>query len=406
MITGKALAIPTIHRANILIIQKTSFKKRLENKPIEGQTALPLMRSPPPMHAVQSAPKPAPTKRFLAAVTGHTTDRPPFWLMRQAGRYLPEYRATRAKAGGFLDLCFNPELATEVTLQPIRRYGMDAAILFSDILVVPYGLGQSVAFKAGEGPVLDPVRDEKALEALSLDNLHDRLGPVYETVSKLTRSLPDETALIGFAGSPWTVATYMVEGRGSKDHGTVKGLAYTHPGLFDRLIDLLVDATSAYLSRQIQAGAECVQLFDSWAGALADDQFRRLVIAPTKTIVSRLKAAHPDTPIIGFPRGGGVLLKEYAQSTGVDALALDTAVPPEWAAETLQPILPVQGNLDPALLLAGGAAMTRRIDHLLQVFGQRPYIFNLGHGVTPEVPPEVVAELSARIKTWPDRRAG
>lgn len=287
-----------------------------------------------------------PSKRFLAAVTGHVTDRPPFWLMRQAGRYLPEYRATRAEAGGFLDLCFNPELATEVTLQPIRRYGMDAAILFSDILVVPHGLGQSVAFKAGEGPVLEPVRDAHTLAALTLDRLHDRLGPVYETVERLTQALPAETALIGFAGSPWTVATYMVEGRGSKDHGTVKALAYAEPALFDRLMALLVEATTAYLSRQIGAGAECVQLFDSWAGALADDQFRRLVIAPTQEIVRRLKADHPDTPIIGFPRGGGVMMVEYAKTTGVDAIALDTAVPPAWAAEVLQPLLPVQGNLE------------------------------------------------------------
>ncbi len=345
-------------------------------------------------------------KRFLAAIAGHVTDRPPFWLMRQAGRYLPEYRATRAQAGGFLDLCFNPDLATEVTLQPIRRYGMDAAILFSDILVVPHGLGQPVAFKAGEGPVLQPVRDADALAALTLDRLHDRLSPVYETVERLTHALPAETALIGFAGSPWTVATYMVEGRGSKDHGTVKAMAYAEPALFDRLIALLVEATTAYLSRQIRAGAECVQLFDSWAGALADDQFRRLVIAPTQEIVRRLKAEHPDTPIIGFPRGGGVMLVEYARTTGIDAIALDTAVPPAWAAEVLQPLMPVQGNLDPALLLAGGAAMTDRIDHLLSVLGRRPYVFNLGHGVTPDVPPDTVAALSERIRTWPDRRPG
>ena len=337
-------------------------------------------------------------KRMLRTLSGERLDTPPFWLMRQAGRYLPEYREIRSQAGGFLDLCFSPKLACEVTLQPIRRYGMDAAILFSDILIVPHGLGQQVAFKEGEGPVLDPIRSIDDLRQLSLDGFHERVAPVYETVSRIAEALPKETTLIGFAGSPWTVATYMAEGGGSKEFVAVKRWAYGDPEGFGQLIDMLVEATIRYLSRQVEAGAEVLQLFDSWAGVLPEPGFRRWCLEPTRHIVKALKAKHPGIPIIGFPRGAGMLYAAYAAETGVDAVSLDTAVPVAWAAETLQTTLPVQGNLDPILLVAGGEALDREIDRILNGFSGGPHIFNLGHGVTQTTPPEIVERLARRLR--------
>jgi uroporphyrinogen decarboxylase len=339
-----------------------------------------------------------PGKRMLRALKGERLDKPPFWLMRQAGRYLPEYREIRSQAGGFLDLCFSPKLACEVTLQPIRRYGMDAAILFSDILIVPYGLGQGVAFKEGEGPVLDPVRNASDLSRLSLDGFHERVAPVYETVSRIAEALPKETTLIGFAGSPWTVATYMAEGGGSKEFVAVKRWAYGDPEGFGQLIDLLVEATVSYLSHQVEAGAEVLQLFDSWAGALPEPGFRRWCIEPTIRIVAALKARHPDIPIIGFPRGAGTLYVPYATETGIDAVSLDTTVSVAWAAEALQSKLPVQGNLDPILLVAGGDALDREVERILSGFSGGAHIFNLGHGVTQTTPPETVERLARRLR--------
>nr|WP_199899236.1 uroporphyrinogen decarboxylase [Sneathiella glossodoripedis] len=297
-----------------------------------------------------------PAKRFLKALRQEKLDRPPFWLMRQAGRYLPEYRQTRADAGSFLDLCYNPSLAEEVTLQPLRRYDMDAAILFADILLIPDALGQPLAYKEGEGPVLDPVRSAKELSKLTFDNLHNRLNPVYETVNRLSGSIPSHCSLIGFAGAPWTVATYMVEGRGSKDYVETKKWAYSDPEGFDQLIELLVQATIEYLIKQIEAGAEAVQIFDTWAGVLPDDKFERWVTQPTAKIVTAIRAKYPDFPVIGFPKGVGGNLLEFVEKTGVTAVSLDTSVSLDWAAREIQPIVTVQGNLDPILLVAGGDA--------------------------------------------------
>ncbi len=338
------------------------------------------------------------SKRFLKAVSGQVTDRPPFWFMRQAGRYLPEYRAVRAKAGSFLDLCFNPELAEEVTLQPIRRFGMDAAILFSDILVVPYALGQNVRFAEGEGPLLSPTADAALLPRLGLGHFHDRLAPVYETVRRLKVSLPPEVALIGFAGSPWTVATYMVAGRGTSDQAPAKDWAFGDAGGFQRLIDLLVEATAEYLLRQVEAGAEAVQLFDTWAGSLSAAGFERWCIAPTAAIVKKLKSRFPDLPVIGFPRHAGVQYQAYAERTGVDAVSLDPSVPPVWAAAALQERVAVQGNLDPRLVVAGGDAMMAEARSIIEALRGGPFVFNLGHGFVPETPVAHVAALSDLIK--------
>jgi uroporphyrinogen decarboxylase len=332
-------------------------------------------------------------KPLLRALSGQAQPRPPVWLMRQAGRYLPEYHAIRARAGSFLDLCYNPALAAEVTLQPIRRYGLDAAILFSDILVVPHALGQALDYVEGKGPKLEPVTDAVGIARLSAGRLHEVLAPVYETVGRVVAALPPETALIGFAGAPWTVATYMVEGGSSKEYAVVKRLAYGEPETFARLVDLLVETTSAYLLRQIQAGAEAVQLFDSWAGVLPEVEFERWVIAPTKRIIEAVRAEASGVPVIGFPRGAGVLYERYLAGTGVDAVGLDTTVPPGWAARALQPKAAVQGNLDPVLLLTGGEAMIRAADAIMEALADGPFVFNLGHGVLQKTPPEHVAAL-------------
>ncbi|HXP97350.1 MAG TPA: uroporphyrinogen decarboxylase [Telmatospirillum sp.] len=339
-------------------------------------------------------------KPFLRSLMGETLSPPPCWLMRQAGRYLPEYRAVRAQANGFLDLCYTPEKATEVTLQPLRRYGFDAAILFSDILVVPDALGQAVRFQEGEGPKLTPVRTSEQLDALTLDGFHDRLRPVFETVSCLKKAIPTSTALIGFAGAPWTVATYMVEGSGSKDFLETKAMAYGRPDLFQRLIDLLVEATGDYLIRQIDHGAEAVQLFDSWAGALPEDEFAKWVIAPTRRLVDRLKTERPGIPVIGFPKGVGALYLPFVEQTGVDAVSLDTSVPLGWAVKTLQPTVTLQGNLDPALVVTGGPALDAAVDRILSLCTKGPFIFNLGHGILQTTPPDHVARLVERVRAW------
>lgn len=337
-------------------------------------------------------------KPFLAALGGEVLAKPPFWLMRQAGRYLPEYREVRAKAPNFLEFCYSPDLAVEVTLQPLRRYGMDAAILFSDILVVPDALGQKVEFHEGRGPILEPVRSVTELNRLGMDKFHARLGPVYETVGRLAKAIPETTALIGFAGAPWTVATYMVEGHGSKDYVATRSWALRDPKAFGKLIDLLVEATGQYLESQIRHGAEAVQIFDSWAGVLGENEFRRWVIEPTRKLVERLKAAHPEIPVIGFPRGAGFLYRAYVEETGVTAVSLDSTVPLDWARDELQRQCTVQGNLDNLALVVGGEAMEREARQILEKLGKGPFIFNLGHGILPETPPENVARLAELIR--------
>jgi len=337
-------------------------------------------------------------KALLRALRGETLPVPPIWLMRQAGRYLPEYRALRQRAPGFLDFCRTPALAAEATLQPVRRFGLDAAILFSDILVVPFALGQDVSFVEGEGPVLEPIRSVAALRRLSMDDFAERVAPVHETVARVAASLPAETALVGFAGAPWTVASYMIEGGTSRDFNAVKAFAFGDPDGFGALIDRVVEATIAYLSGQIVAGAEVVQLFDSWAGVLPEPAFRRWVIEPTRRIVAALRAPHPDLPMIGFPRGAGLMYRAYFRETGVSALGLDSTVPVTIARKTLQSIGPVQGNLDPVQLLVGGAGMAEAAMVIRRALDQGPFIFNLGHGILPETPVEHVAELVGLVR--------
>lgn len=344
---------------------------------------------------------PAGSRRLLEPFQGKALAPPPIWLMRQAGRYLPEYRTVRAKAGGFLDLCYNPALATEVTLQPIRRYGFDAAILFSDILVVPDALGQSVRFVEGEGPRLDPLRCEGDLSRLNEGATRPKFALVHETVSRLRQELPHDTALIGFCGAPWTVATYMVGGQGSSDQSHARQWAYADPAGFQSLIDILVEVSIEYLSGQVKAGADVLQIFDSWAGSLPDDQFRRWVVAPTKRMVAALKERHPQAPVIGFPRGASVLAPAYAVETGVDGVSCDTTMPLDFIASKLSGRTVVQGNLDPLLLVAGGDAIERRVAAIKAALAGKPFIFNLGHGIVPETPPENVGRLVALVRGGP-----
>lgn len=334
---------------------------------------------------------------LLDAIAGKVAKRPPLWLMRQAGRYLPEYRKVRGDAGTFVDLCLNPELAAEVTVQPIRRFHMDGAILFSDILMVPYGLGQGLTFAEGEGPKLPPIRTLADVPKFDSAAFHGRVGPIYETVSRTRAMLPEDVTMIGFAGSPWTVASYMVEGGTSRDFATLKKMAFREPELVDAIVDAIVDATVEYLDRQIEAGAQVVKLFDSWAGAAPETLFDRLVLAPTKRIVTAVKAKRPDTPIIGFPRGAGTRYLEYVQATGVDAVATDSATPLS-AIQAIQKHIPVQGNLDPMALVVGGAALDAEIDRIVEALGGAPFIFNLGHGIVPETPPEHVEHLVKRVR--------
>ncbi len=352
----------------------------------------------PTRFEMSPVPKMPNAKPLLRVLAGETLHPPPVWLMRQAGRYLPEYREVRAKAGSFLDLCFAPELAAEVTLQPIRRYGLDAAILFSDILVVPYALGQQVAFREGEGPVLAPIRGVVDLAVLDPGQVAERAAPVYETVRRLAAALPKEVTLIGFAGAPWTVATYMVEGGTSRDFQQTKLWAYRDPGGFTRLIDLVVDATILYLAGQIEAGAEVIQLFDSCAGILPGAEFERWIVAPTKRIVGALHLRFPKVPIIGFPRGAGLLCERYFSATGVTALGLDTTVPLSAARDPLQRLGPIQGNLDPLLLVAGGKALAEATAAMVSALGSGPYIANLGHGIVPHTPPENVAAFVEQVR--------
>ena len=327
--------------------------------------------------------KAAPERPLLGVLRGKRLDPPPVWLMRQAGRYLPEYRALRASKGGFLALCYDPVAAAEVTLQPIRRFGFDGAILFSDILVIPHALGQELTFGVGEGPRLAPALKDSVLDALV--EMPERLDPIYETIRQVVAALPPETTFLGFAGAPWTVATYMVAGQGSRDHGEARGLAYRDPGAFAAIIDRITEATILYLGRQIEAGVHAVQLFDSWAGSLAPAEFERWSIAPAARIVAALKARYPDVPVIAFPKGAGGRLSAYAREVAPDAIGLDETVDPVWAAAVLPEGLPVQGNLDPLALAAGGVALEAGVARVRRAFADRPHVFNLGHGILPDV---------------------
>jgi uroporphyrinogen decarboxylase len=333
---------------------------------------------------------------LLDTLRGHVGERRPVWLMRQAGRYLPEYRALRAEKGDFLELVYDSEAAGEITLQPIRRFGFDGAILFSDILIVPYAMGQDLEFLAGEGPRLSPRLVDHALE--SLQAVPERLQPIYRTVSLVRQQLGPETTLLGFAGSPWTVATYMVAGEGSRDQHLARAMAYRDPAAFQAIVDAIVAVTIEYLSGQIAAGAEAVQLFDSWAGSLAPDQFERWVVAPNAAIADAIRARHPGVPVIGFPKGAGSKLAAYASETGVDAVGLDETIDPVWAMRELPQGLPVQGNLDPLLLLAGGQALEQRVRWILGAFAGRPHVFNLGHGIDKETPIDHVERLLAVVR--------
>ena len=338
-------------------------------------------------------------KPILRVLAGDDVWPPPVWLMRQAGRYLPEYRAIKDSSGGFIARCTNPDLATEITLQPIRRFGMDAAILFSDILILPWALGQDVQFKDGVGPILAPIRDAAGVDALDPSRVPEATAPVLETVRRVRAALPEACTLIGFCGSPFTVACYMVEGGGSRDFAETRAMAYGDPALFGRLIDLLVASTTDYLSAQIEAGAEVVMLFDTWAGMLSPTQFLRHVVGPTSRIVDALNVRHPGVPVIGFPRLAGMYAGLYAERTGVDCVALDTGTDPARAAAGVPDSVAVQGNLDPIALLAGGEAMRAETSSILGALRGRPHIFNLGHGILPQTNPEHVAELVGFLRS-------
>ena len=346
-----------------------------------------------------SVPSPSPVtadKPLLAVLHGERRDPPPLWLMRQAGRYLPEYRELRATKDGFLGLAYDPEAAAEVTLQPLRRFAFDGAILFSDILIVPHAIGQHLEFVAGEGPRLSPPLSNSPLEGLQ--PVLERLEPIYRTVAKVKAELSPQTTFLGFAGSPWTVATYMVAGQGSREQSEARRLAYLDPPRFQAIIERIEEITLTYLSGQIEAGVDAVQLFDSWSGSLAPAEFERWVIAPTARLVSALKSRHPDTPIIGFPKGAGGKLAAYARLTGVDAIGLDETVDPAWADAELPPGLPVQGNLDPLALIAGGDTLRAAVERTRAAFTTRPHIFNLGHGIQQDTPIDHVDQLVALVK--------
>ncbi len=333
----------------------------------------------------------ADTKPLMRALAGEVQKTPPIWMMRQAGRYLPEYRATRAQAGDFLSLCYTSELAAEVTLQPIRRYGFDAAILFADILLVPDALGADLWFVTGEGPRLSTITSDADFAKIKgPDDIHDHLAPVYETVRILSEALPDDVALIGFAGAPWTVATYMIAGRGTPDQGPAHALKAENRPLFEALMDRLTEATIAYLGKQIEAGAETVKLFDSWAGSLQGQDFEDFAVAPARKIISALKAAYPDVPIIAFPREAGEKYVGFAKATGADCVALDNSVAPDWAAAHVQVDGCVQGNLASSHMVTGGDALVQETRAIVEAFSKGPHIFNLGHGITPDADPENV----------------
>ena len=340
-------------------------------------------------------------KPLLRALRGEVCVPPPFWLMRQAGRYLPEYRELRKKAGSFLDFCYSPELAVEASLQPWHRFCPDGVIVFSDILVLVDALGVSITFEEGEGPILKPL-DWRALPLdLKLSKLHRHLAPVYETLGRLKAELSGTSAtLIGFAGAPWTIATYMVEGGASRSFQQTKAFRDQEPAAFGKLIETLVEAVAVHLINQAEAGAECLQLFDSWAGALEGEAFERWCIAPTRAIVGKLRSAFPDVPVIGFPRGAGGHYLDYARCTGVNAVSLDESISLGFARDELQPLVAVQGNLDPEALVEGGARLKREAEAILRALGDGPFVFNLGHGVRKETNPEHVAELASLIRGW------
>ncbi len=335
---------------------------------------------------------------IVRVINGETLTTPPIWMMRQAGRYLPEYKETRKQAGGFLDLCYNPELAVEVTLQPIRRFGFDAAILFSDILVIPDALGVGVRFEEGRGPIVETV-DEERIDTLVSDSVINHLSPVLETVERLRECLPQETALLGFCGAPWTVATYMIAGHGTPDQGPARQFALNSPVAFQKLMDVLVEASSQYLIAQLDNGADAVQIFDSWASVLDEDQFEKWCVKPVAEIVKKIRAVRPEAKIIGFPKGVGAFYKGYAKITGVDMIGLDWTIPMSFAQE-LQTDSPIQGNLDPKRLIAGGSPLDQGIDAVLENLADGPLVFNLGHGITPETSIEHVQQMVTRVKSF------
>lgn len=339
------------------------------------------------------------SKPLLAVLAGERRDPPPMWMMRQAGRYLPEYRELRTEKGSFLDLVYDPEAAAEITLQPLQRFDLDAAILFSDILIVPFAIGQNLTFVAGEGPRLSPPLANAAIDDLT--PFSGRLDPIYETVAKVRARLSERVTLIGFAGAPWTVATYMVAGQGSREQAETRRLAYADGYRFQAIIERVEEVTFEYLSRQVEAGAEALQLFDSWAGSLAPSEFEQWVIAPTARLVGRLRERHPDVPVIGFPKGAGGKLPAYARETGVTAVGLDETVDPVWAAEALPDGLPVQGNLDPLALIAGGEPLEHAVRRILDALAERPHIFNLGHGIQQDTPIAHVEQLIHLVKGRP-----
>ena len=337
---------------------------------------------------------------MLLALRGERCSPPPFWFMRQAGRYLPEYREVRADAGDFLNLCYSPELAVEVSLQPIRRFAMDGIIFFSDILVVPDALGIGLRYAEGEGPKLDALDRGDSLPRYEKEEFLAHLAPVFATLKGLSASGPPGATLIGFAGAPWTVATYMIEGGSSKDFAKTKAWAFEEPEYFAALIDLLVETTSDYLLAQIAAGAECVQIFDSWAGILPETALHRWSLAPIAEIAKRVREKYPDTPVIAFPRGAGLLYEPFARDSNISAVSLDSTVPLAWAAEVLQPHAVLQGNLDPLYLVSGGVAMRAEAERILTALRGGPFVFNLGHGIVPQTPAEHVGELAELIRGW------
>jgi len=337
-------------------------------------------------------------KSFLKVLDGAAQNPPPVWLMRQAGRYLPEYRALREKAGDFLNLIFTPEHAVEVTLQPIRRFGFDAAILFSDILVIPHALGQSVRFAAGEGPRLEPLAGAQGVARLAGEVDQKVLAPIYETVRQVKAKVDGGTALLGFCGAPWTVASYMIAGQGTPDQAPARLFAYREPAAFAALMDILVDASAGYLVRQLQAGADAVQIFDTWSGVLPPEEFARWCIEPTRRIMAKVREQVPGAKVIGFPRGAGTLLGRYVDELAVDAVGIDWTVDRGFVRDRVQSRVAVQGNLDPLVLVAGGAALERAIDAVLEAFAERPFIFNLGHGIVPETPIAHVETMLKRIR--------
>lgn len=341
----------------------------------------------------------AKTKKMLRALAGEVQETPPIWMMRQAGRYLPEYRATRAQAGDFLSLCYNSDLAAEVTLQPIRRYGFDAAIMFADILLVPQALGADLWFVTGEGPRLSTTTTQSDFDALKpASDIHETLAPIYQTLRILTDELPSDTTLIGFAGAPWTVATYMIAGRGTPDQGPAHALRAENKALFEALLARITEATIDYLSMQIEAGAEVVKIFDSWAGSLKGDDFAKYALEPCRQITTALKARHPDTPIIGFPREAGEKYVGFAKATGVDCVALDNSVNPDWAAAHVQVDGCVQGNLASSHMVSGGQPLIEETRAIVKAFSKGPHIFNLGHGITPDADPDNVKRMVETVR--------